>query len=86
MTFEQLFESYEDDLLIMDGFDDCIEGIVVGKTLKCPVICYDRDKVIEKLMSHGMTYEEAEEFHEYNQADAYVGESTPVFIIKKPTD
>ena len=28
------------------------------------------------------TYAEAEEYHEYNQADAWVGDTTPMFIIK----
>jgi hypothetical protein len=68
-------------LLVMDGFDDCIEGVSYGKTTGM-VVVYDREKVIEKLMSHGMTYAEAEEYHEYNQADAWVGDTTPIFIIK----
>jgi hypothetical protein len=29
-----------------------------------------------------MTYEEAVEYHEFNQAGAYVGELTPVFIVR----
>jgi len=74
----------ENRLLLMDGFDDCIEGVVYGKMHEL-VVVYDREKVIEKLMSHGMTYEEAEEYHEYNQADAWVGDSTPMFIIKSTT-
>jgi len=71
----------ENRLLLMDGFDDCIEGIVYGKMREL-VVVYDREKVIEKLMSQDMTYEQAEEYHEYNQADAWLGDSTPMFIIK----
>jgi len=71
----------EHNLLTMDGFDDCIDGIVYGKMREL-VVVYDREKVIEKIMSYGMTYAEAEEYHEYNQADAWVGDTTPMFIIK----
>jgi hypothetical protein len=31
-------------------------------------------------MENDMSYEEAEEFFEYNQIGAYVGESTPCFL------
>jgi hypothetical protein len=71
----------EHNLLVMDGFDDCIDGIVYGKMREL-VVVYDREKVIEKIMTHGMTYADAEEYHEYNQADAWVGDTTPMFIIK----
>ena len=67
------------EALIMDGFDDCIAGIVerIGQP---PIICYDRDKVLNNLMSQGMTDEEAVEYFEYNQIGAWVGEQTPCFI------
>jgi len=45
-----------------------------------PVVAYDYDRVIAHLESQGMTYEEAVEYHEFNQLGAYVGERTPVFI------
>jgi hypothetical protein len=67
------------DLLLMDGFDDCIIGICESFG-SVPVVAYDYDKVIATLQSDGMTYEEAVEYHEFNQAGAYVGEQTPVFI------
>lgn len=67
------------NLLFMDGFDDCIIGICEAFG-SVPVIAYDYDKVIATLQSDGMTYEEAVEYHEFNQAGAYVGEQTPVFI------
>lgn len=64
---------------LMDGFDDCIAG-VSSRFGQVPVVCYDRNKVIKKLMDQGMTWEEAEEFHEFNQAGAWTGETTPAFI------
>ena len=64
---------------VMDGFDDCIAG-VSSRFGQVPVVCYDRNKVIKKLMDQGMTWEEAEEYHEFNQAGAWTGETTPAFI------
>lgn len=67
------------DLLLMDGFDDCIIGICESFG-SLPVVAYDYDKVLANLQASGMTYEEAVEYHEFNQLGAYVGERTPVFI------
>jgi len=68
------------ELVKMDGFDDCI----IGKARRYgmpDVLAYDKQKVIDKLMSRdGMTEDEADEFFEYNQIGAWVGETTPVFI------
>jgi hypothetical protein len=68
------------DCLLMDDYDDCIIGICHSFGHE-PRVAYDRSKVIKKLMAKdNMTEEEATEFHEFNQAGAYVGETTPVFI------
>lgn len=67
------------DLLLMDGFDDCIIGICEAFG-SVPVVAYDYDKVLANLQASGMTYEEAVECHAFNQFGAYVGEGTPVFI------
>ncbi len=67
------------DLLLMDGFDDCIIGICESFG-GVPVVAYDYDKVLANLQASGMTYEEAVEYHEFNQAGSCVGERTPVFI------
>lgn len=85
-TFRELLADIDEEFLLMDGFDDCIIGICQGFGGE-PVVAYDYDLVIAKLESHGMTYEEAVECHEFNQAGAYVGERTPVFIqrIENPS-
>jgi hypothetical protein len=68
------------DALVMDGFDDCIEGMCFQYG-KPPVIAYNKQKVLQKLMDGGIeTLEGAEEYFEFNQLGAYVGEHTPVFI------
>ena len=85
MTTEQIDEladECESPLLRMDGYDDCVIG-VARIFSGDPFLVYDREKVIEKLMSDGMEYEEAEEFHEFNQAGAWLGEGTPAFLVHK---
>tara|TARA_R100001198_G_C5179131_1_gene176588 strand:+ start:669 stop:896 length:228 start_codon:yes stop_codon:yes gene_type:complete len=66
-------------MMIMDGFDDCIAG-VVQRYGQPTIVCYDKEKVLEQLMDDGMTDEEAVEYFEYNQIGAWVGEQTPCFI------
>lgn len=73
------FNTDDYDLLIMDDFDDCIAG-VVERFGQPPIVCYDREAVIEKLMTHGMGEEEAEEYFQFNQIGAWHGEATPCFI------
>jgi hypothetical protein len=78
-TREELAEQYGEDILLMDGYDDCVVG-VVEQFGRPPIVCYDRELVIRKLMEDGMTQEEAEEFFEFNQIGAWVGDRTPCFL------
>ena len=76
------------DLMLMDGYDDCICGIGTRFGSEQFVV-YDYAKVIAQNMSAGMTEEEAIEYFNYNQDCAYVGEHTPAFIVltnEIPTD
>jgi hypothetical protein len=67
--------------LVMDGFDDCIVGFLERFGLPEPILVYDREKVIRKLMDNGIeTYEEAEEFYNFNQLGSWLGEGTPAFL------
>ena len=71
-----------DDLIKMDGYDDCIVG-VVERFGQDSYFIYDKDLVLEKLQKeNGMSYEDALEYYEYNQLGAYVGERTPAFLIR----
>jgi hypothetical protein len=63
--------------LFADGFDDAIIGMSGG------VVVYDRDKCIA-ILAADMTYDEAEEYFDYNVSGAYVGEYTPLFIEMVP--
>ena len=83
MDTEQIIHT---DLLKMDGFDDCIVGICERFGMDA-VLAYDREKVLAKLMTDGMTRDEAEEFFEYNQIGAWMGDKTPVFVtLFKPKE
>jgi len=74
----ELIES-NPELLVMDGFNDCIIGVTrrIGSE---DHFAYSIQKVINKLMGDGASYEEAYEFFEFNQLGSWVGESTPCFI------
>jgi len=76
-----MFDSENDEMVTMDGFDDCILGIC----MRCgqeDVVAYDYAKVIETLMSRdGMDHDDAIEYFHFNQLGAWVGEHTPCFIL-----
>ena len=78
MTEKQIAD-INPDLLVMDGFEDCILGVATRFGNEQFVV-YDYDRVITSLESQGMTRGEAVEYHEYNQLGAYVGDHTPAFI------
>jgi hypothetical protein len=70
-----------EDTLLMDGYDDCLEGICI-RFGQDPIAIYDYDKVINKLMEDGLSEVDATEWFEYNMIGAWVGEKTPAFIVK----
>ena len=67
------------EILRADGFDECVVGIAYrfGQT---PILAYDRDKMLEKLVGEGLDYAEAEEYFEFNIIGAWMGEGTPCFV------
>ena len=81
MTKNELWESIEsNELMTMDGYDDCIVGIGYRYGNE-PYVVYDTNKIVNKLMKEdGMTYHQAYEYHEFNQSGAYLGPKTPGFI------
>ncbi|MFA7219402.1 MAG: hypothetical protein WC119_02775 [Synergistaceae bacterium] len=82
LTRDQIVDLYgEEDMLFVDGCDDCILG-VVERFGQPAIICYDKCKIIEKYMNDGMDLDEAEEFFQYNTIGSWVGEHTPCFIIQ----
>ena len=77
-SMEWIAEEYP-EALKMDGYDDCVIGIC-ERFGQEPIIAYDKNKVLKKLMMQGMTREEAVEFFEFNQLGSGMGERTPCFI------
>jgi hypothetical protein len=75
----------KDDMLTMDGYDDCIVG-VVEQFGRPPIACYDKRMVLAKLQMDGMTEDEAEEFWSFNQIGAWAGDGTPCFLTQKIMD
>jgi len=69
----------DEQTTLMDGYDDCIIGIV-ERFNQQPIVCYDKTKVLMKLHEGGLSPEEAMEYFEFNQLGAWVGDSTPCFI------
>lgn len=76
-----ILEHYSEyDLLIMDGYNDCIIGVVEGIDIE-PRVVYDVTKVLRKLQQeNGLSEDDAIEWLEFNQKGAYVGEHTPLFL------
>lgn len=79
---EQIIESYPDEeFLSADGFDDALIGVAAIKQTAQFVLVYSRMKCINILMERdSMTYEEAEEYFDFNVEGAYMGEKTPIFV------
>lgn len=67
-------------MLKADGFDEAVLG--VGRRCSQPnLLVYDYHKCCEILVKRDkMTYEEAEEFMEFNVVGAWVGDTTPIFV------
>jgi hypothetical protein len=75
-----LFSGFDpDDLMVMDGYDDCIVG-VVERYEQSPIVCYDKQKILCRLESFGMDGDEALEFFLHNQIGAWMGDATPCFL------
>jgi hypothetical protein len=81
MTVEEIAE-YNPEALVCDGFDEAIIGMAERINLG-PVVAYDVEKILQIMVERdNMTYEEAQEFFDYNIIGAWMGEFTPIFITK----
>jgi hypothetical protein len=67
------------ELLTADDLDRALVGVAEVKG-RCPVVVYDKNRVIELLLEDGCTLEEALEHFDFNVADAYVGNYTPGYV------
>lgn len=72
-------------LLTMDGYDDCIVGIV--HRFNAAFVLYDEARVIATLVERdGMTHDEAHEFFEFNMLGAWHGQRTVGFLERPDTE
>lgn len=82
MTSAEIIASLREhypDLLLADGFDDAVIGLVDGACRE-PVVCYDFARCVQILVAGGMEEDEAIEYLEFNTLGAYVGKETPLFV------
>lgn len=74
----EVLEQMGDDILLADGYEDALIGYV--RKFGSVHALYDRKKCIQILIGRdGMTWEDAEEFFEYNTLGAFVQGNLPVF-------
>ena len=72
----------EDGILLADGFEAAYLGVC--RRFNTYAALYDYDKCVAVLMGRDeMSYEDAVGFMEFNVLGAYVGESTPVFLLPR---
>ena len=64
-----------------------LDKAIIGTTLtyqageRVPVFVYSGDQVVSILMDqHGMTYDEATEYIDFNIDNAYIGKDTPLLV------
>ena len=81
ITIEEITD-INPEAMLADGFDEAILGMCVQFGSE-PVVAYDFNKCVEIVMERdGMEREEAIDFINFNVVGAYVGLSTPVFIMR----
>jgi hypothetical protein len=71
----------DEETLHADGFEDAFIGY--GIQFNRAIAVYDSEKCIQILIDRdGMSREEAIEYMDMNVTGAYVGEYTPIFLVK----
>ena len=70
-------------MLKLDGFDNAIIGVGERCTTDSMIV-YDYDKMVKVLVTRDdMSYEEAEEYIDFNIVGAWIGDTTPIIVTKK---
>jgi len=75
---------YDDEgILLADGYEDAFIGFSAYQPNRPPCAIYDYNKCIKILHKRDkMSMEDAMEFFEFNTVGAWVGEHTPIFLMK----
>lgn len=70
---------------VATGFEKAYIGYTLG--VRPSVAVYDYDKCVSVLMDRdGMTHEEAIEYLDFNTVYAWVGEGSPLYLIRREND
>lgn len=77
MTLTELSDDIP-ELLVMDGHDNAIVGWCVADGTERLV--YDSAVIRQNLVIQGMSWEEADEFYQFNIECAYLGPRTPLIL------
>jgi hypothetical protein len=88
MNRDELIEEWGGELLFLseEYYDKCIVGVVemFGRP---PVVCYDKQLLLDTMVEQGMeSWEEALEYFNFNVVGAWMGEYTPVFLSRPLLD
>ena len=67
----------DEEIILANGFEDAFLGIANQFNRRFAV--YDRAKCIE-ILAKDISYDEAEEYFQFNVEGAWVGENTPAFM------
>tara|TARA_R110000824_G_scaffold171188_5_gene348729 strand:- start:278 stop:538 length:261 start_codon:yes stop_codon:yes gene_type:complete len=78
-TTPESIKEYNEDALLIDGFNDAIIGMCL-QFGQLPVVAYDYEKCIQIIMKN-MSRDDALEYFELNVINSYMGMNTPVFIV-----
>jgi len=68
----------DEEILTADGFDDAIVGLARRRGFVA--VAYDVNKMLEIMVSRGISIEDAREVFEFNVVDEWLGDNTPVYI------
>jgi len=81
ITLRDWLNDLDPDILVLDGCDDAILG-VVQRCGQPPIVIYDFDELVVAFIDHGMTYTEAVEHIGTNIEGAWLGPSTPGVLYR----
>mgnify|MGYP003147470910 FL=1 len=77
---EEMISRMNPKALLADGLEDAFVGMI-ERANGPSVACYDRGRIIEILQGDGdMSFDDAQEYFDFNILGAYVGDNTPVFL------
>lgn len=80
MTIREYIEeiSTDEPIIVADGLDEALIGVTNSSPIRA---VYSVQKILDILITRdGMSKLEAIEFFDFNIADAFVGECTPIYV------